>query len=190
LTGGLFTQEDPIGIAGGLNLYGYAGGDPINFSDPFGLCVDEDDTCREMVKFLRGFDSDVLSDAANRLDKYQGRVYLQGGAFSGSTNADRMVLNMGASIERLPDGSSRLVTPGQGDLAVLLAHETLHLGEDGSFYANDGATRTGLSHPPFGPFAAREKAAYMGLNMFDPQAPMTRLRFQMYGMITPVDGGR
>jgi RHS repeat-associated protein len=37
---GQFTQQDPIGIAGGLNLYGYAGGDPINFSDPFGLCPD------------------------------------------------------------------------------------------------------------------------------------------------------
>jgi hypothetical protein len=35
------TQEDPIGLAGGLNLYGYAGGDPINYSDPFGLCPDE-----------------------------------------------------------------------------------------------------------------------------------------------------
>ena len=34
---GLPTQPDPIGLAGGLNLYGYAGGDPINFSDPFGL---------------------------------------------------------------------------------------------------------------------------------------------------------
>jgi RHS repeat-associated protein len=37
-TTGQFTQQDPIGIAGGLNLYGYANGDPINFSDPFGLC--------------------------------------------------------------------------------------------------------------------------------------------------------
>lgn len=35
---GGFTQPDPIGLAGGLNLYGYAGGDPVNFSDPFGLC--------------------------------------------------------------------------------------------------------------------------------------------------------
>jgi RHS repeat-associated protein len=34
-----FTQEDPIGLAGGQNLYGYASGDPVNLSDPFGLCV-------------------------------------------------------------------------------------------------------------------------------------------------------
>lgn len=39
--GGQFTQPDPIGLAGGLNLYGYANGDPINFSDPFGLCPEE-----------------------------------------------------------------------------------------------------------------------------------------------------
>jgi RHS repeat-associated protein len=37
---GQFTQQDPIGLAGGVNLYGFAGGDPVNFSDPFGLCPD------------------------------------------------------------------------------------------------------------------------------------------------------
>jgi RHS repeat-associated protein len=37
-TAGRFTQEDPAGIGGGLNLYGYAGADPANNNDPFGLC--------------------------------------------------------------------------------------------------------------------------------------------------------
>ena len=35
---GRFTQPDPIGVGGGLNSYGFAGGDPVNFGDPFGLC--------------------------------------------------------------------------------------------------------------------------------------------------------
>ncbi len=38
---GRFTQEDPLGLAGGLNLYGFAAGDPVNFSDPFGLCPEK-----------------------------------------------------------------------------------------------------------------------------------------------------
>jgi RHS repeat-associated protein len=50
---GRFTQQDPIGLAGGLNLYGFAGGDPVNFSDPFGLSRDtvfKDDAARDMVR--------------------------------------------------------------------------------------------------------------------------------------------
>jgi RHS repeat-associated protein len=35
---GRFSQEDPIGLAGGLNTYGFAAGDPVSYSDPFGLC--------------------------------------------------------------------------------------------------------------------------------------------------------
>ncbi|HXD49531.1 MAG TPA: RHS repeat-associated core domain-containing protein, partial [Gemmatimonadaceae bacterium] len=34
---GRFTQEDPMGLAGGANLYGFGGGDAVNYSDPFGL---------------------------------------------------------------------------------------------------------------------------------------------------------
>ena len=41
---GRFTQEDPIGLAGGMNLYGFGGGDPVNNSDPFGLCPPCDGT--------------------------------------------------------------------------------------------------------------------------------------------------
>jgi RHS repeat-associated protein len=34
---GQFTQPDPIGIAGGLNSYGFAAGDPVSYDDPYGL---------------------------------------------------------------------------------------------------------------------------------------------------------
>ncbi|MBB4637972.1 RHS repeat-associated core domain-containing protein [Longimicrobium terrae] len=34
---GRFSQEDPIGLAGGLNAYGFANGDPVSYSDPYGL---------------------------------------------------------------------------------------------------------------------------------------------------------
>jgi RHS repeat-associated protein len=45
---GRFTQEDPIGLAGGLNRYGFAAGDPISYNDPFGLIVQcaTDDACK------------------------------------------------------------------------------------------------------------------------------------------------
>jgi len=35
---GRFISEDPIGFAGGLNLYAYVGGNPVNVVDPSGLC--------------------------------------------------------------------------------------------------------------------------------------------------------
>lgn len=64
---GRFTQEDPIGLAGGLNLYGFANGDPVTYSDPFGLCpvcyvvfevgaslVDLGDLAVTGINYLRG----------------------------------------------------------------------------------------------------------------------------------------
>ena len=34
---GRWTQEDPIGVAGGLNLYQFNGNNPVSYTDPFGL---------------------------------------------------------------------------------------------------------------------------------------------------------
>ncbi|HEY3413108.1 MAG TPA: RHS repeat-associated core domain-containing protein [Armatimonadota bacterium] len=33
---GRFVTRDPIGYAGGINLYGYVGGDPVTTTDPRG----------------------------------------------------------------------------------------------------------------------------------------------------------
>ena len=35
---GTFPTQDPIGLAGGTNLYAYAGNNPVAWSDPYGLC--------------------------------------------------------------------------------------------------------------------------------------------------------
>jgi RHS repeat-associated protein len=43
-----FTQEDPIGLSGGINAYGFASGDPVNYSDPFGLCP-KGQVCRRFI---------------------------------------------------------------------------------------------------------------------------------------------
>jgi RHS repeat-associated protein len=36
---GRFLQPDPIGYGDGMNIYGYVGGDPVNLTDPSGLCA-------------------------------------------------------------------------------------------------------------------------------------------------------
>jgi len=39
---GRFTQEDPIGLSGGINPYVFSGNDPVNGIDPNGLMSDDD----------------------------------------------------------------------------------------------------------------------------------------------------
>jgi RHS repeat-associated protein len=60
-----FTQEDPIGIAGGLNTYGFAGGDPVSYSDPYGLCPPCGPESRAEV-FVQAAE-DWFADLGNRL---------------------------------------------------------------------------------------------------------------------------
>jgi hypothetical protein len=55
-TTGRFLSEDPIGFAGGINLYAYAKNNPLKFNDPLGTCANS-----------QGLPSDdpLFSDACN-----------------------------------------------------------------------------------------------------------------------------
>jgi len=58
------TQQDPIGVAGGANTYGFTGGDPVNYADPFGLYV----VLKGSAQFQRDVRSAYESDAEFRSD--------------------------------------------------------------------------------------------------------------------------
>jgi len=63
---GRFTQEDPIGLADGVNAYGFAEGDPVSYGDPYGLsagCDDPKDPRCKTVKQLASEELDRWRDA-------------------------------------------------------------------------------------------------------------------------------
>ena len=63
---GRWTQEDPLGVAGGLNLYQFNGNDPVAYTDPFGL-----KPCSDIRKEIRRKVSSMQRRVTQYLDAWR-----------------------------------------------------------------------------------------------------------------------
>lgn len=140
---GRFTQEDPIGLAGGLNLYGFAAGDPVNFTDPFGLCIEGNWECELVVSILRSLGGEEFNWAADVYDKFQGTVhfapyvlrsapdrdlYPDGGRYAGQREPPQVWLAWGEGDVNLQVGT-RLLSAH---------HEAMHMPSPGLGLKGEG----------------------------------------------------
>ncbi|WP_201281753.1 RHS repeat-associated core domain-containing protein [Methylosinus sp. Ce-a6] len=72
---GRFVQNDPIGYAGGYNLYAYVGNDPLNFTDPDGLVKDYvQNSWQALSGGVRNFATTAVSDPGDALRQVAGAL--------------------------------------------------------------------------------------------------------------------
>ncbi|HEX6037621.1 RHS repeat-associated core domain-containing protein [Longimicrobium sp.] len=147
---GQFTQTDPIGLAGGLNAYGFAAGDPVTYSDPYGLCKrdkqgNEDPDCRQVINALYAAvrDSDapahvnLFSQAAEMYERTERDVVFVS-VTHWRKNSDGILGNtvMGQTMpNRLFRGAGDILIGNflrEGDFVMTAAHEMLAHDQQGT----------------------------------------------------------
>jgi uncharacterized protein RhaS with RHS repeats len=105
---GRWTQEDPIGVAGGVNLYQFNGNNPVTFTDPFGL-----DPCRKALRRISFICTVVealntASSALHNVDKRFPDLPSAPGRTAGEVSsgvASDLKTGQGFSVSNAPTGS-------------------------------------------------------------------------------------
>jgi RHS repeat-associated protein len=121
---GQFTQPDPIGIAGGLNTYGFAAGDPVSYADPYGLkACPEDMTAEECEEEERRQqeESRQQEERAQRIQQcYENNRFSSVvGSFTGSETAQDItrVVEIGSATSLGTDAIA-MIRKGRGALGT------------------------------------------------------------------------
>ncbi len=137
-----FTQEDPIGLAGGINEYGFASADPANYGDPFGLCCSSSDVATitsQLAQLAPQMNHEILwflpkniAAAATGLSAEAVLGRLAPGArnlFNGETDAASATPGEWAASGRTPD---------RGGLTRAGRSLAKHAGREGSSFSHPG----------------------------------------------------
>ncbi len=116
---GRFLQPDPIGYAGGLNVYGYVGNDPLNLVDPLGLAAQVGGGGSGVLpsrNTITGLGNIALGGVSVGL----GGISIIGGVITSETGAGAVVLGgggivlVGAGIQSIQSGLILMAAPPVG----------------------------------------------------------------------------
>ena len=102
-----FLQTDPIGVRGGINLYGYVGNDPLNATDPFGSDTQIGITLSGTIAWILGTNASVtfgvsIPDNPRNFGGYQLFVTPQLTGYAGAGAYAGYGVSVGASTSTGP----------------------------------------------------------------------------------------